>query len=156
MSGALDVAPLSLVTSVPDCHESLCDVEGNDELEIVGLVPDDPDRVDRDVRTRCPGHEPDDGQSVLIGSTERNVLGMRWILAPVLVTQEPIWSFSVLVRRDLTRRCEARPDRQGRRHVGRLANSTLWVHQRNPSPLEAERGQVPESNDPCARPDALV
>lgn len=119
-------------------------------------VPDDPNRVDRDVVPGRRRDEPDQGQLALVRKPKRDVLRMITVLPPVLVAQEAIWSFRVLVWRDLADGREARSNGQRGGKVSRLSDPALGIHEGNPSTLELELGEVVEPQDAAAAVDALV
>ena len=85
----LDVAPL-LVVDNAERRVPLARVEGHHELELRRLVADDPDRIDRNVRPRLCRHEPDQREPLLECPTQGDVLRVVWVLAPVLVAEQPV------------------------------------------------------------------
>lgn len=152
----LHVPPLGVVTDIAHGDEPLREVESNHELELPRLVPNDPDRIDRDVVPACRRDEPDQGQSALVRTPKRDVLRMIRVLPPILVAQEAIRSFRVLVWRDLADGREARSNGHRGGQVGRLSDPTLGIHEGNPSTLKLELGEVFEPQHAAAAMDALV
>ncbi len=108
---ALDVLLLALVGNAADRHKLLGDVEGDNELQLAGLVSDDPDRVDWDVEAGSHRDEPDQGAPFLVRPAKGSVLRLGWILPSVLVSKEPIRSSDIVVWRRLSWRRETGSNR---------------------------------------------
>lgn len=57
-SQTLDVLAIQVVARVPDRHETLRDIERHYELQLLGFVSHDPDRIDGDIGARRGRDEP--------------------------------------------------------------------------------------------------
>src|SRR4051812_9473802 len=97
----LDIPSRVLVHGRTGSDQPLSRVEGKCELEVRGVVTDDPNWIERLIEPRSHSNKPDERQVLLVGTAQRHVLRMVRIGASVLVPLQTVRTDRVVVRRDL-------------------------------------------------------